>query len=138
MTKGDTGQPMSEWAESLRKANEGLTRNQIIARTMDQLGVSYQTAAKYYDDANADNVPQAVVDALAAYMDGQSDAAKVARHLPDDGKGEAPAPMPGTRNPMLHFIVSQARRKIEAGESNDLVMIWLATHAWKEGGLEAM
>jgi hypothetical protein len=80
----------------------------------------------------APNEPTLFANSLLAYCDSQEASAGLARltHQPH-------APWPATDNPMLRYLIASTLTLVEA-ENLHSALLWLATHAWFEGGLEAI
>ncbi len=78
------------------------------------------------------NEPTLFANSLLAYCDSQAAPAGLARltHQPQ-------APWPATDNPMLRHLIASTLTLVEA-ENLHSALLWLATHAWFEGGLEAI
>jgi hypothetical protein len=77
----------------------------------------------------APNEPTLFANSLLAYCDSQEASAGLARltHQPH-------APWPATDNPMLRYLIASTLTLVEA-ENLHSALLWLATHAWFEGGL---
>lgn len=78
------------------------------------------------------NAPTLFANSLLAYCDSQAAPADLARltHQPH-------APWPATDNPMLRYLIASTLTLAET-ENLHSALLWLASHAWFEGGLEAI
>jgi hypothetical protein len=81
---------------------------------------------------NADDVLRPVVIVLTACCNQQKPAAQEARR-----SGQPEMPGPATENPMLAYLLGNAKLLIET-DGHYAALLWLATHAWFEGGLDAI
>jgi hypothetical protein len=71
-------------------------------------------------------------DSLLAYCDSQAAPARRAR-LAD----QPLAPWPANDNPMLRYLIANALTLVETADLHS-ALLWLATHAWFEGGLDVI
>jgi hypothetical protein len=78
------------------------------------------------------NEPTRFADSLLAYCDSQAAAAGLARLTQ-----QPYAPWPATDNPMLRYLIASTLTLVETEDVHS-ALLWLATHAWFEGGLEAI
>jgi hypothetical protein len=69
---------------------------------------------------------------LLTYSDSQRLAARLARR-----KSQPEALWPPADNPMLRYLIANAIWLVET-EGVPSGLLWLATHAWFEGGLDAI
>lgn len=81
---------------------------------------------------NADDVLRPLANVLLAYCDRQTPAAQEARRV-----YQPQSPWPAAENPMLSYLLGTAKVLIET-DGLHAALLWLATHAWFEGALEAI
>jgi hypothetical protein len=77
------------------------------------------------------NEPTLFANSLLAYCDSQAAPAVLARQTHQQ------PPWPATDNPMLRYLIASTLTLVET-ENLHSALLWLATHAWFEGGLEAI
>jgi hypothetical protein len=75
---------------------------------------------------------QLVASQLLSYCDSQSLSSQHARR-----RSQPETPWPAADNPMLRYLIANAIWSVET-DGVPSALLWLATHAWFEGGLEAI
>lgn len=80
------------------------------------------------------NLPKPLADAVHAKLDAQEAARG---DWPDPRKAEqGQPPWPDPHDPILEFLLYQAKVQLDAGADATHVMLMLGVHAWFEGGVE--
>jgi hypothetical protein len=75
---------------------------------------------------------QIISNQLHAYCDSQKLTARLAGRM-----SQSDTPWPAADNPMLRYLIANAIWLVET-EGVPSALLWLATHAWFEGGLDAI